>query len=143
MTRIDFYVLDNHDDKAQAQLTCRLADKACTKQHQVYIHTNTRQDSEQLDQYMWIYPDGSFLPHCLYSAEESGSTPVVIGHDHEPENATDVLINLADEVPPFYSRFERIVELVTGDELTRQKARERYKYYRDRGYAIDTHKLSG
>jgi len=143
MTRIDFYVLDNNEAQAQARLTCRLADKAWSKQHQVYVHTNTRQDSEQLDQLMWVYQDGSFLPHCLYTAGESAATPVLIGHDHEPEQATDVLINLADEVPPFYSRFERIVELVTGDETTRQKARERYKYYRDRGYAIETHKLSG
>ena len=142
MTRIDFYVLDSNDAQAQAQLSCRVADKAWTRQQQVYIHTNTRQDSEQLDQLMWTYPDDSFLPHCLYTADESSATPILIGHDHEPEQVTDVLINLADDVPPFYSRFERIVELVTGDEVTRQKARERYKYYRDRGYAIETHKLS-
>lgn len=143
MTRIDFYVLDSNENQAQARLTCRLTDKAYARQHQVYIHTNNQQDSEQLDQLMWVYKEGSFLPHCLYDTDYSAETPVLIGHDHEPEQATDVLINLADEVPPFYSRFERVVELVTGDEPTRQKARERYKYYRDRGYAIETHKLSG
>ena len=143
MTRIDFYVLESNDGLAQAQLSCRIANKAYDTQHQVYIHTDTAQQSEQLDRLMWTYPDGSFLPHCFYSAPESADTPVLIGHDHEPEQATEVLINLADEVPPFYSRFERIVELVTGDEATRQKARQRYKYYRDRGYAIETHTLSG
>ena len=142
MTRIDFYVLESNDAQAQARLTCRLADKAWSLQHQIYIHTNTRQDSEQLDQLMWVYPDGSFLPHGVYGAEDSALAPVLIGHDHEPEHMSDVLINLADNVPPFYSRFERIVELVTGDESLRQKARERYKYYRDRGYAIETHKLA-
>lgn len=143
MTRVDFYVLENNEPQAQGRLACRLADKAWSTQHQVYIHTNTRQESEQLNQLMWLYPDGSFLPHCLCGAEIETRTPVLIGHDHEPEQATDVLINLADAVPPFYSRFRRVVELVTGDEDTRQKARERYKYYRDRGYAIETHKLSG
>lgn len=142
MTRIDFYVLDNSDRLAQQRLACRIADKAWSKQHLVYVHTNDQQQSEQLDQFMWVYQDGSFLPHCQYQADEALATPVLIGHDHEPEDQTDVLINLADSVPPFYSRFERIVELVTGDEPTRHKARERYKYYRDRGYAIETHKLS-
>ena len=143
MTRIDFYVLENPDSQAQNRLACRIADKAYSQQHQIYIHTNDQQQSEQLDQLMWVYQDGSFLPHCLQQAEESSDTPVVIGHDHEPEHKTEVLINLADTVPPFYSRFERIVELVTGDEPTKQKARARYKYYRDRGYAIETHKLAG
>lgn len=143
MTRIDFYVLESHQPQAQGRLACRLADKAWSTQHQVYIHTNTQQQSEQLDQLMWVYQDGSFLPHCLHGTAHSTETPILIGHDHEPEQATDVLINLADDVPPFYSRFERIVELVTGDETTRQKSRQHYKYYRDRGYAIETHKLSG
>lgn len=143
MTRIDFYVLESQQAQAQGRLACRLADKAWSRQHQVYIHTNTQQQSEQLDRLMWVYQDGSFLPHCLQNTAYSIETPILIGHDHEPEQATDVLINLADDVPPFYSRFERIVELVTGDEITRQKSRQRYKYYRDRGYAIETHKLSG
>ena len=143
MTRVDFYVLENEDGQAQHRLACRIADKAYRQQHQVYIHTNDQQQSEHLDQLMWVFQDGSFLPHCLQQARESTDTPVTIGHDHEPEQQTEVLINLADQVPAFYSRFERIVELVTGDESTRQKARTRYKYYRDRGYAIETHKLSG
>ena len=142
MTRVDFYVLENQENLAQQRLACRIADKAYSKQHQVYVHTNDQQQTEQLDQLLWAYQDGSFLPHCQSQASEAKATPVIIGHDHEPEEKTDVLINLADSVPPFYSRFERIVELVTGDEPTRLKARERYKYYRDRGYAIETHKLS-
>lgn len=141
MTRIDFYVLENPDARAQGRLTCRLADKAFARQLQVYIHTNNRRESDQLDQLMWVYQDGSFLPHCLYDTDSAAETPILIGHDHEPEQTTDVLINLADSVPNFYSRFERVVELVCGDEAARQKARQRYKYYRDRGYAIETHKL--
>ena len=123
MTRIDFYVLENNHIQAQTQLACRLADKAYSKQHQIYIHTNTQQDSEQLDQFMWVYQDRSFLPHCLYDTAESAETPILIGHGHDPEHTTDVLINLADEVPTFCSRFERIIELVTGDETTRQSGR--------------------
>jgi len=143
MTRIDFYVLENSEPQAQDRLACRIADKAWSQQNQVYIHTNTAQQSEHLDQLLWVFQDGSFLPHCLYNTDHASETPVLIGHDHEPEQITDVLINLADEVPPFYSRFQRVVELVAGDEATKQKARARYKYYRDRGYAIETHKLAG
>ena len=142
MTRVDFYIQDNADHLAQQRLACRIADKAFGKSNQVYVHTNDTQQSEQLDQLMWTFQDGSFLPHCLINSPESAETPVLIGHDHEPEQKTDVLINLADEVPGFFSRFDRIVELVAGDESTREKARQRYKFYRDRGYAIETHNLA-
>ena len=143
MTRIDFYVLDDSGVQAQNMLACRIANKAYDKQQHVYIHTNDQGQSDGLDQFMWAYQDGSFLPHCQHQAKESTDTPIVIGHDHEPDDKTDVLINLANTVPGFYSRFERVIELVTGDEPTREKARARFKYYRDRGYPIETHKLAG
>ena len=143
MTRIDFYILENQDPRSQDKLACRITDKAWQQQHKVYIHTNTLAQSQQLDDLLWVFQDGSFLPHSLYQTDIARDTPVLIGHDHEPEHINDVLINLADDVPPFYSRFQRVVELVGGDETMKQKARDRFKYYRDRGHAIETHNLSG
>jgi DNA polymerase-3 subunit chi len=52
-----------------------------------------------------------------------------------------VLVNLRAEWPPFFGRFERLIEIVSTDEDDRSRARERYKFYRDRGYQIRTHDL--
>ncbi|RDJ93817.1 DNA polymerase III subunit chi, partial [Lacticaseibacillus rhamnosus] len=41
----------------------------------------------------------------------------------------------------FFSRFQRLVEIVGTDASDRQAARERYRFYRDRGYEIRTHQL--
>ena len=54
----------------------------------------------------------------------------------------EVLINLRAEWPPFFSRFQRLIEIVSLDEQDRGQARERFKFYRDRGYAIQSHDLS-
>jgi len=141
MTRIDFYVSNNNEENARSQFACRLAEKAYSQKHKIYIHTTSQQETEQLDRFMWLFKAGSFLPHCAYGAESMEETPIIIGHEHAPEQDTDILINLAAQVPPFYSRFDRVVEFVSGNEATRQQARERYKHYRDRGYQVTTHNL--
>jgi len=53
-----------------------------------------------------------------------------------------VLINLRAEQPPYFSRFERLIEIVSLDDEDRRLARERYRFYRERGYPLDSHDLS-
>jgi DNA polymerase-3 subunit chi len=52
-------------------------------------------------------------------------------------------VNLRREVPPFFSRFHRLVEIVAAaDEDDAHEARTRFRYYRDRGYELRTHDMS-
>ena len=53
----------------------------------------------------------------------------------------EVLLNLRPEWPPFFSRFQRLIEIVSFDDGDRATARERFRFYRDRGYEIRTHDL--
>ena len=48
----------------------------------------------------------------------------------------DMLISLHDECMPFFSRFERVAEIVGTDEKDSRLGRERFKFYRDRGYEL-------
>ncbi len=54
-----------------------------------------------------------------------------------------MLINLAAEVPLFFSRFERVAELVNEQADTRSQGRARYSFYRERGYPLHTHEIKG
>jgi DNA polymerase-3 subunit chi len=54
----------------------------------------------------------------------------------------EVLLNLRPEWPPFFSRFQRLIEIVSLDERDRVDARERFRFYRERGSEIRTHDLS-
>ena len=65
MTRVDFYISKNNHPDDRAKLACRLAEKAYQMKHRIYVHTDDRQQAEQLDQLMWVFRDGSFIPHCL------------------------------------------------------------------------------
>lgn len=143
MTRIDFYITEDGHEQARQRLACRLAEKAYALNHTIYIHTGDRQQAEQLDQLLWTFRDGSFIPHCLQDDRVASQAAIVIGHEGEPEEHNQVLINLSKDVPAFFSRFERVAELIAGDERDRQAGRERFRFYRDRGYELNTHNLDG
>jgi len=142
MTRIDFYILQSNTPQARAQFACRLTEKAYSQANRVYLHAADAGQATQLDTLLWTFRQGSFVPHQQHDAAHSGDCPVVIGHQHEPEDHNQVLINLDQQVPLFFSRFERVVEIVDEDENTRQRGRERFKFYRDRGYDLHSHNIS-
>ena len=141
MTEVDFYILASKDPQARARFACRLTDKAYRLGHRVYIHTESAEQTRQLDDLLWSFQQNSFIPHGVYQAEGDNRPPVQLGHDSEPDASHAVLINLAPEVPLFFSRFERVAELVNGEESIRQQSRQRYSFYKERGYALRTHEI--
>jgi DNA polymerase-3 subunit chi len=54
---------------------------------------------------------------------------------------TQILLNLDHDLPGFFSRFERVLEIVGADPGDRQAARERYRFYQQRGYELHKHDL--
>lgn len=142
MTRVDFYVLEDSTPQARERLACRLTEKAFRLGHRVYIHTRSREQAAALDDLLWTFRQGSFVPHDLHGKDGGGASPVLIGHGEVPDDHHELLINLADEVPSFFSRFERVMETVDQTEAHRLAGRERFRFYRDRGYALQTHTLS-
>ena len=142
MTQVDFYVIENQSPKSRETLACRIAEKAWNKGKRVFIHTRDRAQAEQVDALLWTFRQGSFLPHELVDSQDIDlQTPIHIGFGQEPDVDCQVLINLHDEVPAFFSRFERVAEVINDDANIKQQARVRYQFYRDRGYQLDTHKL--
>ena len=108
----------------------------------MYIHAKNRGDAELLDELLWTFRDGSFVPHGLADSNDgTGNSPVVIGCDPHSAEGRDLLINLCDEIPPFARGFPRVAELVTSDDNCRKMSRKRYAEYRDQGHTINTHNL--
>lgn len=141
MTRVDFYVLGDADATGADLVACRLTEKIYKLGHQVYVHTESDQQAQRFDALLWTFRAGSFVPHGRHPETDPDSVPVLIGHDLEPQTHTDVLVNLAAEVPGFFGRFERVAEVVTSNPEHRAQAREKFRFYRDRGYELQTHNL--
>lgn len=143
MTRIDFYIIEDGSEEATETFICRLTEKAWSQNNAVYIHTLDEQQAIKYDELLWTFNEESFVPHQLAATENNEKT-VLIGYKTTAEIPShhDVLINLNYESPSFFSQFERVAEIITADETSRIKGRERYQFYRDRGYALETHKMS-
>ena len=141
MTRVDFYVLGEQFRGDASTLACRLAEKAWLQGRRVYLHTGSPAETEQLDRLLWTFREGSFVPHGANGKVSPGLNPVLVGHDDQGGEEHDVLINLAPEVPHFFSRFDRVAELIEQAPEKRKQGRVRYAFYRDRGYPLQTHSL--
>ena len=142
MTRVDFYLLDHATDGGHDAAVCKLTHKAFRLGHRIYILTPDFTHAQRLDRMLWIFSAGSFIPHGLSSEAADADMPVLIGYDEPPAACEDVLIQLSPQVPECFSRFQRVAEVVSGADEDRRLARDRFRFYRDRGYALQTHKLT-
>ncbi len=139
MTRIDFYTLEPDSPGDRFLLVCRLVEKARAAGLRVLIHCPDGEQARHLDRLLWTFRQDSFLPHGIVGQTDLdlGLTPILIGADGTPDSEDQVLINLAKDVPSFFSRFERVCETVDQDPAVRAAGRERFRYYRDRGYPLE------
>lgn len=144
MTRVDFYLNPTPHQHQTLTTACRLSKKAARRGQQVLIHTVDATQTQEIDQLLWTFQSDSFIPHRVI---DKNSLPqhhdvILIAHDHAPECKHEIMINLTHDIPAFFSRFERVAEIVSSDETARQQARHRFKFYRDRGYTLNTHNIS-
>jgi len=139
MTRISFYILKSTELEQRQAFACRLVEKIYHQGQQVYIHTDSAENSESLNQALWSVRPESFIPHDVMSANNTELSPILIGHgDHVPPRLMDVMINLTVEQPLFFSQFERVCEIVDDDTAIKQAGRQRFQFYKQRGYELDT-----
>ncbi len=94
-----------------------------------------------MDRLLWTFRQGSFIPHATLERANPSMTPVIISGNDEAGEENDVLINLALEVPNFFSRFERVAELIDKEPELKSAGRARFRFYRDRGYPLNTHDI--
>lgn len=137
MTRIDFY----HDATDRLQVACRLVAKAAQQKLRVLIYAPDTEVARNVDRMLWTSPPTGFLPHCMVHDRLAADTPVLIAVDADTTPHDEVIVNLGDDRPAHFARFQRLVEIVGCDEPGRAAARDRFRFYRERGYEIYTHHL--
>lgn len=132
MTRVEFFF--NVPDKLAK--AAELCEKAVAKGRKLTIFTQDETMSSEMQKRLWQHSALSFLPNS--TPEQSASEFAAIIVDSVGKNLLqdDVLINLQEQHPPFFSRFRYLVELVGADEADKVHARARFRFYKDRGYEI-------
>lgn len=139
MTRISFL----HGAPDRIQSAAHWLQQAWSKRQAVLVYVPDAEQATRLDRMLWTQPALSFLPHCRQDAAVASETPILLTDRLDAPPHEGCVLNLSNELAPTFSRFEHLVEIVSIDDADRLPARERFKFYRDRGYAIENRDISG
>ncbi|WP_250459964.1 DNA polymerase III subunit chi [Microbulbifer litoralis] len=139
MTRIDFYILQSDQHHQGDIFACRLAEKAHRAGMRVLLAVDDRQRAEQLDALLWTFREDSFLPHAPQGDEQRAAVEINCGEEPGPHHG--LLINLCSEVPGWFSRFERLAEIVVQQPQALERSRSRFGHFRNRGYPLQSHRI--
>ena len=137
MTEIKFFF--NVENKMN--FACKLAKKAYDGGRKLVVYAPTPALADEFDRALWTFSQLSFVPHVKANHVLAAETPIVIAQDDAGLAHHEALLNLGDEPPPFFSRFEHLREIVSMDEDDRLKARERLKFYKTRGFDVQNHDM--
>ncbi len=139
MTEISFHF--NVTDKLLH--TCRLLRKAQASGASVAV-TSDAAELDALDELLWTFSATEFVPHSRSAAGtglmKNGSVLLVESPSSCPHHG--VLVNLGLKVPDEFERFERFIEVITMGSEERLAARDRWKHYAVRGYALQKYDLA-
>jgi DNA polymerase-3 subunit chi len=146
MTQIDFYVLPDTTLEARLDFACRLAETIAGKGFRLHLHAEDETMATDLDERLWTFRPEAYLPHALLGSEMAESVTVTIGWEHPPEPSHGgpvALLNLAPDIPEWFSRFERVAEIINQHQQVLVAKRECWQTYKQRGYPVKAHQLRG
>lgn len=127
-------VFHNLPDKLA--FACRLAWRAVDEGKRLIVYAPDATVANTFDRMLWTHQPLSFIPHVRAGHALAPETPIVIAESETGLHHHEALLNLGDDPPPFFSRFELLREVVSTDEGDRTRARDRARFYKSRGFSI-------
>lgn len=141
LERVDFYVLNRSLPDGKLRAACRIAKKALEQGYTIYVQTPDPEEAARLDDMMWTFDQGSFLPHRRVDRGDDPA-PIIIGCEPPQGEPPDLLLASGTALPERPQIYRRIAEIVDNTEGDKRAGRRRYKEYQNRGYRVETHHIS-
>lgn len=142
MTGVDFYILDSNQTRDRLLIACRLTEKAWHNGYRTLILTESATQQKTIDDLLWTFRPGSFVPHSQDISQIHPATAVILNSTLNPQWSINLLINLQSSPVDPPENIERIIEIVDQDEQVRKDGRQRYRHYQNNGKALKTHRIS-
>ena len=142
MAEVSFYILPSESMQERYEFACKLIEKAYRSGCFCYVLTDDAEQSQKMDDLLWTFRAGSFIPHQLYTGELPAIENVIlIGSLKPPANWQKTLFNLSSYCPEEFDKFGRVLEILDNSERTKVAGRDRYRKYQQSGMNITTHKI--
>ena len=132
MTQIFFY----HNAFDRIATAATLIGKTYRQRKPMLVYVPQADIAAALDRLLWTQPPTGFVPHVRSTSDLAAETPIILTDDPTLAPQNERLLNLSADIPPAFSRFTSVIEVVGKNDEERQSARARVKFYKDRGYAI-------
>tara|TARA_B100000767_G_C19564207_1_gene450390 strand:+ start:95 stop:514 length:420 start_codon:yes stop_codon:yes gene_type:complete len=139
MTNIDFYILSETERQARLNFACRLIDKTYRLGNRIFVACTNEVEMTELDNLLWSFNPESFIPHSLLNSKQNEI--VEIGSIDDCGDHHQLLINLSNKLPEYFSRFERVCEIVIQEDAILKRTRENWTFLKQRGYHVASHNL--
>jgi DNA polymerase-3 subunit chi len=141
VAEVSFYILPTESLQDRYRFACKLIEKAYRSGSFCYVLTDSDEQSRIIDDLLWTFRAGSFIPHQIYTGELPELEKVIlIGSLNAPEHWQKVLFNLSSRYPELGAQTKRILEILDNSETTKEAGRNRYRQYQQSGMKITTHK---
>ena len=142
MAEVSFYILPSESTQERYEFACKLIEKAYRSGCFCYVLTDNAEQSQKIDDQLWTFRAGSFIPHQIYTGKlPSFEKVILIGSLNAPDNWQKTVINLSSHYPEEFDKIERILEILDNSEVTKEPGRNRYRHYQQTGVNITTHKI--
>lgn len=138
MTQVFFY----HGASDKIAAACALLSGAYAKKKPMLVYALEKEVASSLDRMLWTHSALSFVPHCRADSPLAAETPILITDTLDSIAQDERLMNLSREIPPGFSRFENLIEVVGQDDEDRSEARDRVRLYKERGCDVRYFDLS-
>ncbi len=138
LTNIEFAFNAPH----RLHAACKIAARRWSHAQTLVVYCADTSRLTQFDTLLWSFDDLSFVPHVWAQDPLAAQTPVLLTTAALALPRFDLLLNLDDDCPPFFTQFKTVLEVVSQDADDREAARQRWRHYQQAGHAIQRMDLS-
>ena len=140
MTEVSFYHLQR---MPLDQVLPKLLERVLERGMQAVVLAGSAERVEHLNDVLWTYDAGSFLPHGSADDGSPERQPVYLTTSEENPNGAGFLCLVDGGQPAFLGSFQRVLDLFDGnDERAVEAARTRWKAAKAAGFEVTYWKQS-
>ncbi len=134
MTEVGFYHLTR---TPLSRALPKLLERVLERGHRALLLAGSAERVASLNEILWTYDAGSWLPHGSALDGEASAQPVFLTMAEENPNGADVLILVDAVSPAFSNQFARVIDMFDGhDDEAVRAARDRWRVGREAGFDL-------
>ncbi|MBF0178065.1 MAG: DNA polymerase III subunit chi [Magnetococcales bacterium] len=123
------------------KLVAILAAKALERGLRLAVVAAHAEQAQYLDQFLWRYPDNSFLPHALATEPDPDLQPLLIDTTPSDRNGATVLLVASSQIVASPNQFDLIIDFAYANDHADNRhylaSRQRYSHYQQLGCTME------